>query len=100
MTVASGVALNSDGDPIYVPQPVAVTIDPCAGPVPPKLWVTLCLTDEVDCSRGDVISIADNPPQVANQFEATIVWMADEPMRPGARRVGRKPTARRWRCSI
>jgi bifunctional enzyme CysN/CysC len=45
--------------------------------------VTLCLTDEIDCSRGDVISMADNPPQVADQFESTLVWMADEPMLPG-----------------
>ena len=42
--------------------------------------VTLCLADEVDCSRGDVLSIADTPPQVADQFEATIVWMEDDPM--------------------
>jgi bifunctional enzyme CysN/CysC len=45
--------------------------------------VTLCLADEVDCSRGDVLAAADAPPQVADQFEATIVWMADEPMLPG-----------------
>ncbi len=45
--------------------------------------VTLTLGDEVDCSRGDVISAADAPPQVADQFEATIVWMADEPLLPG-----------------
>jgi bifunctional enzyme CysN/CysC len=45
--------------------------------------VTLTLADEVDCSRGDVISIADAPPQVADQFEATLVWMADEPLLPG-----------------
>ena len=45
--------------------------------------VTLTLADEVDCSRGDVISIADNPPEVADQFEATVVWMADEAMLPG-----------------
>ncbi|MFM9851410.1 MAG: sulfate adenylyltransferase subunit CysN [Sphingomonadaceae bacterium] len=45
--------------------------------------VTLCLADEVDCSRGDVISIADNPPECANQFEANLVWMADEPMIAG-----------------
>ncbi|WP_309611715.1 sulfate adenylyltransferase subunit CysN [Sphingomonas sp.] len=45
--------------------------------------VTLTLADEVDCSRGDVIAIADAPPQVADRFEATIVWMADEPMIPG-----------------
>ena len=45
--------------------------------------VTLTLADEIDCSRGDVIAIADNPPQVADQFEATFVWMADEAMLPG-----------------
>jgi bifunctional enzyme CysN/CysC len=45
--------------------------------------VTLCFADEVDCSRGDVIAASDNPPQVADQFESTIVWMADEEMLPG-----------------
>jgi len=45
--------------------------------------VTLTLADEVDCSRGDVIAAADSPPQAADQFEATIVWMADEELLPG-----------------
>ncbi len=45
--------------------------------------VTLTLADEVDCSRGDVIAAADHPPQVADQFQATIVWMDDEQMLPG-----------------
>ncbi|KQM13359.1 sulfate adenylyltransferase subunit CysN [Novosphingobium sp. Leaf2] len=45
--------------------------------------VTLCFADEVDCSRGDVIAASDSPPQVADQFETTIVWMADEEMLPG-----------------
>jgi bifunctional enzyme CysN/CysC len=45
--------------------------------------VTLTLTDEVDISRGDVISRADHPAEVADQFECTLVWMADEPMLPG-----------------
>jgi len=45
--------------------------------------VTLTLADEVDCSRGDVIAAAGDPPQAADQFEATIVWMADEEMLPG-----------------
>jgi len=45
--------------------------------------VTLTLADEVDCSRGDVIAAADSPPQSADQFEATIVWMADEELLPG-----------------
>ena len=45
--------------------------------------VTLTLADEVDCSRGDVISAAADPPEVADQFEATLVWMSDDPMLPG-----------------
>ena len=45
--------------------------------------VTLCFTDEIDCSRGDVIAAADNPPEVSDQFESTIVWMAEEPLIPG-----------------
>jgi bifunctional enzyme CysN/CysC len=45
--------------------------------------VTLCFADEVDCSRGDVIAQADNSPQSADQFEATIIWMADESLLPG-----------------
>lgn len=45
--------------------------------------VTLTLADEVDCSRGDVLATADNPPETADQFEATVVWMDDEAMLPG-----------------
>jgi bifunctional enzyme CysN/CysC len=45
--------------------------------------VTVCLADEIDCSRGDVIAAAEAPPQVADQFEATLVWMAEEELLPG-----------------
>ena len=45
--------------------------------------VTLTLADEVDCSRGDVIAAADAPPQVADQFKATIVWMDQSDLLPG-----------------
>ena len=45
--------------------------------------VTLVLADEVDCSRGDVIAAADAPPEAANQFEATLVWLADTALVPG-----------------
>jgi len=45
--------------------------------------ITLTLADEVDCSRGDVIATADTPPEAADQFEATLVWMADEAMIAG-----------------
>ena len=45
--------------------------------------VTLTLADEVDCSRGSVIAAVDAPPEIADQFEATLVWMADEAMIAG-----------------
>ncbi|RQR71224.1 MULTISPECIES: sulfate adenylyltransferase subunit CysN [unclassified Burkholderia] len=45
--------------------------------------VTLTLADEIDVSRGDMLARADAPPEVADQFEATLVWMHDEPLLPG-----------------
>jgi bifunctional enzyme CysN/CysC len=45
--------------------------------------VTVTFTHEVDCSRGDVIAAADAPPEVADQFEATVVWMDEAEMIPG-----------------
>ncbi len=45
--------------------------------------VTLTLADEIDCSRGDVLAASAAPPQVADQFETSLVWMADEPLVPG-----------------
>jgi bifunctional enzyme CysN/CysC len=45
--------------------------------------VTLTLADEIDISRGDLLSQADAPAGVADQFETTLVWMHDEPLLPG-----------------
>ena len=45
--------------------------------------VTLTLEDEIDVSRGDVLACAEDPPAVADQFEATVVWMHEEAMLPG-----------------
>jgi bifunctional enzyme CysN/CysC len=45
--------------------------------------VTLTLADEIDVSRGDVLAAADALPEVADQFEANLVWMSDEAMLPG-----------------
>jgi bifunctional enzyme CysN/CysC len=45
--------------------------------------VTVTLADEVDCSRGDVIAAASDPPEAADQFEATIVWMDEHELIPG-----------------
>ena len=45
--------------------------------------VTLTLSDEIDISRGDVIAAKDSPPATAKQFEATIIWMHEEPLLQG-----------------
>jgi bifunctional enzyme CysN/CysC len=45
--------------------------------------VTITLADEIDCSRGDVIAAADDPPEAADQFEATLIWMGEERLLPG-----------------
>ena len=47
------------------------------------LAVTLTLEDEIDVSRGDMIVRPDNVPQIADTFDASIVWMSEEPMVPG-----------------
>ncbi|HHW63875.1 MAG TPA: sulfate adenylyltransferase subunit CysN [Rhodocyclaceae bacterium] len=45
--------------------------------------VTLTLADEVDASRGDVLVAADSPPEVADQFEARLLWLHEHAMSPG-----------------
>jgi bifunctional enzyme CysN/CysC len=45
--------------------------------------VTLTFAEEIDCSRGDVVAAASEPPEIADQFEANIVWMSEEPLLPG-----------------
>ena len=87
-TIASGVI--EPGAPVRV-QPSGRTstvkrIVTADGDLPRAIAgqsVTLVLEDEVDISRGDVISHKDAPAEVADQFEATLVWMQDEPMMPG-----------------
>ncbi|SEJ52712.1 bifunctional enzyme CysN/CysC [Pseudomonas linyingensis] len=45
--------------------------------------ITLTLSDEIDISRGDVISTAEGPAEIADQFECTITWMHEAPLLPG-----------------
>jgi len=49
----------------------------------PDQSITVVLADELDISRGDMLVTADARPGVADQFEATIVWMSEQPMLPG-----------------
>jgi len=70
--------------------------------------VTLTLADEVDVSRGDVIARADAPASVADQFEATVIWMDEEPMlggRPYLMKIGgltalATPSAPKYRFDV
>jgi len=45
--------------------------------------ITLVLADEIDCARGDVIAAAASPPEVADAFVSTVVWMDAAPLVPG-----------------
>ena len=45
--------------------------------------VTISLEDEVDCSRGDVLTGVDDPIEVSDQFEVAVVWMNETVMLPG-----------------
>ena len=87
-TVASGVA--RPGDPVVVlPSARRSSIAQVLGPDGPLeravagQAVTLTLADEIDVSRGDLIAAAGDPPAVADQFAAHVLWMSDAPLLPG-----------------
>jgi bifunctional enzyme CysN/CysC len=88
-TVASGVM--RPGDEVVV-LPIGKTttitaIDGTNGPVDeafPPMAVSVRLADEIDISRGDLIARTNNQPRVAQEFDATVCWMADgEALEPG-----------------
>jgi bifunctional enzyme CysN/CysC len=45
--------------------------------------VTLTLDQDTDISRGDMIVAATDPAELADQFEAHLVWMHTDPLLPG-----------------
>ncbi|GAA4425662.1 GTP-binding protein [Actinokineospora soli] len=47
--------------------------------------VTLLLADDIDITRGDLIAPAAAAPAVSDEFDATLAWLGDKPLRPGAR---------------
>ncbi|MFM7627833.1 MAG: sulfate adenylyltransferase subunit 1, partial [Gammaproteobacteria bacterium] len=61
--------------------------------------ITLVTADEVDVGRGDVIVASAAPLEVADQFEATLLWLDDEPLLPG-RQYDLKLGAQRVRASV
>ncbi len=55
--------------------------------------VSLTLTDAVDVSRGDLLAGCEQPPHLADQFAADLVWLDEAPMLPGRPYVMRLGTA-------
>lgn len=87
-TLASGIVHK--GDPIKVlpsgktsKVKSIVTFEGELEQAIPGQAITLTLEDEIDVSRGDLLVHANELPQVTDNFVAMLVWMADEPMRPG-----------------
>ena len=64
--VARIVTMDGDRDEAFAPQSI-----------------TLTLTDEIDCGRGDMLVHPNNLPRVDRTFEAMVVWMNDQPLVPG-----------------
>ena len=63
-------------------------VDTADGPLPRAgagRSVTVLLADDIDISRGDLLAAADAAPQVSTELDATLCWLADTPLRPGAR---------------
>jgi len=86
--VASGVV--RPGDPVVVlpsGQRTHVTRIVTLGPDLPQAFppqsVTLCLADDVDVSRGEMLAHPANVPRVERAVEAMVVWMADTPLEEG-----------------
>ncbi len=87
-TIASGIVRKGD-EVISIPSGrksrVAriVTFDGDLDEAFAPQSVTLTLTDEIDCGRGDMLVHPANLPRVDRSFEAMVVWMTDQPLAPG-----------------
>ncbi|NEK59699.1 GTP-binding protein [Geodermatophilus sabuli] len=103
-TVASGVL--RPGDEVQVlPSGLTTTIAAIDGPRGPvaeafaPMAVTVRLTDDLDVSRGDLICRPANAPHPAQDLDAMVSWMTEEPLRP-RQRLTVKHTTRTVRAMV
>ncbi|WP_280332204.1 sulfate adenylyltransferase subunit 1 [Nocardia wallacei] len=88
--VAAGVVSKGD-EVVVLPSGIRSTVERIDTPdgelatAHPGHSVTLVLTDDVDISRGDTIAAAIDAPEPIDSFDATVCWLGDKPLRPGAR---------------
>ncbi len=102
--VAGGVFRPGD-EVVVLPSGMTSTIagiDTFDGPVEeafPPMSVSMRLTDDVDVSRGDMICRPGNQPEISQDIEAMVCWMADKPLVEGGR-YGLKHTTRSVRAVV
>jgi sulfate adenylyltransferase subunit 1 (EFTu-like GTPase family) len=88
--VAGGVVRPGD-EVVVLPsgtQTTVASVETADGPLDeafPPMSVTLRLADDVDVSRGDLISHPHDRPELGREFSADLCWMTDRPLRPGGR---------------
>ena len=84
-----GGAVTVGDDVVALPSGRRSRVERVLGPdgdlvrAEPGQAITLTLSDELDVSRGDVLAAAGDPPQVADQFAAHLLWMGDHALVPG-----------------
>jgi len=88
--VASGTVAPGD-EVVVLPggrRTTVAAVDTADGPLDvagARRSVTIRLADDIDISRGDLLADADAPPRVTSELETTVCWLAEKPLRPGAR---------------
>jgi sulfate adenylyltransferase subunit 1 len=88
--IAAGTVAPGD-EVVVLPggrRTTVATVDTADGPLDVAgagRSVTVLLTDDIDISRGDLLAAADAAPRVTSELETTLCWLAEKPLRPGAR---------------
>ncbi|MGV0688174.1 sulfate adenylyltransferase subunit CysN [Mycolicibacterium thermoresistibile] len=104
-TVASGVLRTGD-EIVVLPSGKTARITGIEGPSGPvteafpPMAISITLADDIDISRGDMITRSDNRPQMTQDFDATVCWMADESALEPGRDYILKHTTRTTRVRI
>ncbi len=97
LAVGDAVVVAPAGEATTV---VAVdTLDDGVAVGTPPLSVTVELADDIDVGRGDMLVTPGDVPPAARELDATVCWMAEEPLRAG-RRYALKHTTRTVRATV
>ncbi len=102
--VSSGV-FQAGHEVLVLPSGLTSTIEAIdsfegeVGEAFPPMSVTLRLADDLDVSRGDMICRVHNRPSVGQDLDAMVAWMAETPMRVGAK-YALKHTSRQGRALV